>query len=489
LRRKLQKRRQIARVNPYARWFNDPVGFTEDHLLGFLWSKQRDVCRSVAANRRTAVKSCHDVGKTRTAATLAAWWLSTRPASDAFLITTAPTWPQVRNLLWREIRRIHAQGRLPGELNLTEWWINEQLVGFGRKPDDQNAVGIQGVHARYVLVILDEASGVAKSIWDAVDTLIANDDSRILAIGNPDDPATEFFEVCRPGSGWEVIRISAYDSPNFTNEPIPVWLSPLLIGKTWVEERQTKWGKGSALWLSKVEGEFPESSADSLVSLSQLRDAVERAIPDGDEPMNVLGVDVARYGNDSTVIYHRLGNHAKRVGIHRNRDLMQTCGLVVQCIRDTGAQKVMIDDIGLGGGVTDRLRELQDEGEFDAILVPVNVGSRPTEKATGDVRDRRVMPVVDDDELPKTKFLNLRAELNWSLRDRFAGGTISIDKNDDLLAQASNIRYVLTSSGKIQIEPKAKMKERGLPSPDDWDALVLAFAELETFDDSYSWVG
>jgi hypothetical protein len=122
------------------------------------------------------------------------------------LVTTAPTWPQVRNLLWREIRRIHVQGRLPGELNLTEWWINDQLVGFGRKPDDQNAVGIQGIHAKYVLVILDEACGVAKPIWDAVDTLIANDDSRILAIGNPDDPATEFFEVCKPGSGWETER-------------------------------------------------------------------------------------------------------------------------------------------------------------------------------------------------------------------------------------------------------------------------------------------
>jgi hypothetical protein len=71
-------RKRQADANPYARWFSDPIGFTEDHLLGFLWSKQKDVCRSVARDRRTAVKSCHDVGKTRTAATLAAWWLSTR---------------------------------------------------------------------------------------------------------------------------------------------------------------------------------------------------------------------------------------------------------------------------------------------------------------------------------------------------------------------------------------------------------------------------
>jgi hypothetical protein len=490
LRQKLRERRQVARVNPFAQWFDDPIGFVEEHLLGFLWSKQREIAQALVTHRRVAVKSCHTVGKTALAGRLAAWWIATRPPGQAFLITTAPTWPQVRNLLWREIRHVHASGRLPGELNLTEWWLGDQLVGFGRKPDDQNPTAMQGVHARYVLAILDEACGVAKTICDAVDTMISNEDSKILAIGNPDDPATEFAEMCKPGSGYEVIRVSAFSSPNFTGEKVPAWLSPLLVGPTWVEERKKRWGETSPIYISKIEGEFPDQSDDGLVSLAQLRAAVERDLPDVAQP-NVLGVDVARFGNDATIVYHRRGNVARRVGTLRNRDLMQTCGLVVKCARDTGADRVQIDDIGLGGGVTDRLRELRDErgSGFTARVVPINVGAAPTEDATADVRDRRVTE-VDEAEAPKTKFLNSRAELNWSLRDRFAAGTIALRGDlDDLMAQAAAIRYQLTSSGKILIEPKAKMKERGLPSPDEWDALVLAFAEVQSFDDSYSWVG
>jgi hypothetical protein len=481
-------RRKTATANRFAKWFNDPVGFVEQELLGFLWSKQKAIAASVAANRRTAVRSCHDVGKTALAGRIAAWWVSTRPPGEVFLVTTAPTWVQVRNLLWREIRAVHSQAKLPGELNLTEWWFGDQLVGFGRKPDDTNPTGIQGIHARYVLVILDEACGVATSIWNAVDTLIANDDSRILVIGNPDDPITEFFNVCQPGSGWNTIGISAYESPGFTGEPVPKWLTPLLIGKTWVEERKKKWGELSPIFKSKVLGEFPDSAEDSLITLKELQSAIGRELPlDLDEP-NELGVDVARYGTDATIVYHRLGNRAKRVGVLRQRDLMQTCGLVVRCIEATGAKKVKVDDIGLGGGVTDRLRELRSEGIIDALIVPINVGAKPTESATEDVREKRVVPTVDEDEAPKTKFWNLRAELNWSLAARFKDESISIDDNEDLHAQAGAMRYEVRSNGKILIESKDDMKKRGLPSPDDWDALVLAFAEVIAFDDSYGWV-
>jgi hypothetical protein len=105
---RLSQLKQAKARNPYQRWFNDPVGFVEQHLLGFLWSKQKEIARKLAAHRRVAVKSCHDVGKTALAGRMAAWWIATRPTGQAFVVTTAPTWPQVRNLLWREIRAVHA---------------------------------------------------------------------------------------------------------------------------------------------------------------------------------------------------------------------------------------------------------------------------------------------------------------------------------------------------------------------------------------------
>ena len=465
----LKSQRKNRAASDLARYLKDPVGFVEERLLGFLWSKQKDIARSVVSHRRTAVKSCHDVGKTALAARIGAWWLSVHKPGDAFLVTSAPTFAQVKALLWREINRVHGQGRLPGRVNQTEWLFGNEIVGFGRSPPDTDPTAFQGIHARYVLVVLDEACGIAKTLWDAADTLIANDDSRILVIGNPDDPATEFHEVCKPGSGWNVIRIAASMSPNFTGEAVPDWLSPLLVGKTWVEEKRRRWGEKSPLYISKVDGEFPEQSEDGLLSFKDLRAAVERSLPaEGD---NELGVDVARFGGDATIIYHRMGPVARKVGELRQRDLMQTVALVLRCVAKTGATRVKIDDAGMGGGVTDRLKELRMEGAFDAQLVPVNVG----EKAT----------TTED----ATKFMNLRAQLNWGLRELFHAGLIDIADDDDLLAQASSIRYKFTSANRILIESKEDMKKRGLPSPDHWDALVLCFANYSSFDTSYRWVG
>ncbi len=109
------------------------------------------------------------------------------------------------------------------------------------------------------------------AIWTGADALLTNDDARILAIGNPDDPTSEFAKVCKgspdDGSsgmsdlGWWVITISAFETPNFTDEPVPDELRPYLTGRTWVEERRTKWGETSPLWISKPVSLYPPSSA------------------------------------------------------------------------------------------------------------------------------------------------------------------------------------------------------------------------------------
>jgi phage terminase large subunit len=250
-----------------------------------------------------------------------------------------------------------------------------------------------------------------------------------------------------------------------------------LIGKTWVEEKRRKWGENSPLYIAKVLGDFPEQASDALVSLKDFREAVGREVLTGGE--KALGVDVARFGDDSTVIYLREGQRARKVGSLQGKDLMQTVGLIVRCLDATKADKVRVDDIGLGGGVVDRLRELRDERRITADVIPVNVGERPT-----------VDGATADGEGPDAKFLNLRAQINWGVRERFIAGEISIDDNQDLLAQASSIKYKYTSSAKIQIEGRADMKKRGLPSPDDWDALVLAFADIDSgYDWTFAWVG
>ncbi|MDO8534555.1 MAG: hypothetical protein Q7S17_07430, partial [Xanthobacteraceae bacterium] len=333
----------------------------------------------------------------------------------------------------------------------------------------------QGYHAPKLLFVGDEAGGLSKALLDAADSLIANDNCRALLIGNPDDPTTEFEKICRPGSGWNVIRINAFDSPNFTGEKIPDTLRPLLISKVWVEEKRKSWGEESPLWQAKVLGLFPEQSTDSLVPISALRAAHERFETAVDGDPNELGIDVARFGDDWSVFYRRKGFKAWVEHRHRKRDLMELVGHIIRLCRADKPRRIKLDDIGMGGGVTDRLLELQastkpDDKDAAAALrgvdiVPVNVGESAGSAMFADER-----------------FANKRAEINWVVRDLLVGADakIAIGENDDLDAQATQIKYKVTSSGEIQIESKADMKKRtkGV-SPDDWDALCIVFSDPE----------
>jgi hypothetical protein len=429
----------------------DPVGWVADRLGDTLWSKQREIMESVCNHRRTAVQSCHSSGKSWVAARVVAWWIETHPPGEAFVVTSAPTGRQVRAILWREIGRTHARGRLTGRTNQTEWWLdmpagNEEMVAFGQKPADMDPSAFQGIHARFVLVIFDEACGIPTSLWEAADTLIANDDSRFLAVGNPDDPVTEFAEVCRPGSGWNSITISAFDTPNFTGEAVPDQLRHVLIGPTWVDEKRRKWGEDNPMFIAKVLGQFPEVTTDGLIPMAWVRAAQERSLPAG-QPVE-LGVDVGG-GGDRSVIVVRRGPVARVLRRDQNPDTMQTCGHVVVAIESTGAEVAKVDEIGIGRGVVDRGKE---QGK---PIVGINVGRKARNSEA---------------------YANLRAEGYWGLRERFQDGDTDLDPDDDdLAAQLVDLRYKRTSAGKIQIESKEELMRRGKPSPDEADALMLAY--------------
>ena len=241
----------------FSKYRDDPVGFITAILREWPWSKQREIAESVRDNRHTAVQSAHDTGKSFIASRIAAWWLSVFPPGEAFVVTSAPTFAQVRAILWREINRAHSKGNLPGRVNQTEWHIGNEIVAYGRKPADYDESAFQGIHARHVLVILDEAGGIPKQLWDAAETLTTNEGCRVLAIGNPDSPLTEFKRVCDAGTGWNVIHVDGYESPNFTDEEVPDDIRPLLISPMWVEERKQAWGEDSPIFISKVRGRFP----------------------------------------------------------------------------------------------------------------------------------------------------------------------------------------------------------------------------------------
>lgn len=456
---KLQYEYARERNEALPSYTDDPVAFIEDALGEELWSKQREVAEAVRDHRRVAVHSAHDIGKSWLAARIIAWWVGCRP--DPFAVTTAPTNRQVRAILWREIGRAHTKGKLPGRLNQTEWWIDaggrEEIVAYGRKPTDYNQEAFLGIHAASVLTVLDEASGVPETLFIAADTLTSGGDSRMLAIGNPDDPQSHFASICRPGSGWHVIHIDGLESPNFTKERVSDSLRRVLLSCAWVEEKAGEWGDRSPLYISKVRGLFPDDASDGVVPLSWVRrcqDENGQYAPDDLLPVE-LGVDVGA-GGDLTVVRERCGIKAGRTWRKRTPEPAEAAGLVMQAIEETGAIRVKVDSIGVGWGIAGRLRELGEEGAHKAEIVSVNVSEAPRNPQ---------------------RFPNLRSEMWWDIGRELSqdGGWDLTDVDDDAIAQLIAPRYSLDSAGRTRVEKKEDTIKRIGHSPDDADALLLAY--------------
>jgi len=453
-----------------SKYYRDPVGWVSERAREFLWSKQREILESVRDNRLTAVRSCHGSGKSFTASRLTGWWLDSHPPGTAFVVTTAPTDKQVKAILWREITRLWKKLRPPlgRVLQNAEWKIGNELVAYGRKPADYDETAFQGIHARYVLVILDEAGGIPKNIWTGADTLVTNEDSRILATGNPDDPNSTFAVVCEgapedgttgmSAQGWNVIEVSAFDTPNFTGEPIPGELRHVLVGQTWVEERARKWGVDSPLYTSKVLGRFPQDAKGGVIPWSFLRQCQG---PDAHARVGLLvpvelGVDVGGSDNgDRTSIRERPGVHGGRQWTIQSGDPEKVLDLIMGAIVESGASSVKVDAIGIGWGLVGNLRERGRLGQHRALVHAVVV-SKAAEQAK--------------------RFVNLRAELWWEIGREFSQqGVWDLSEiDDDTAAQLTSVKY-FEVNGRVQIESKEDIRKRELESPDDADALLLAF--------------
>ena len=236
----------------------------EERLGEFLWSKQREIVRSVVENKRTMVASCHSAGKSHLASRVISWWLDTKDVSptETRVITTAPSWNQVANVMWAYVKEVQDKLHMPGNITAKATWTfpgYKAPTAYGRKPSDYDESSFQGIHATNVLVVVDEAGGVPESIFTSVEAITTNANARILAIANPDDPGSYMAKVWREESKkapedrrWNLITISAFDTPNFTGEDVPERARTNLLQKEWVEDARVRWGETDPRWQAKV---------------------------------------------------------------------------------------------------------------------------------------------------------------------------------------------------------------------------------------------
>lgn len=463
---------------PQLRWRRDPVSWATERAGVELWSKQREILEAVRDHPRVAIRSCHSAGKSYTMGLLTCWWLDTHPMTQARVISTAPTSKQVDAVLWNEINQHHQRLNLQGHTNKREWYFGKFLAGLGRKPPDHVEAAFQGLHAKYLLVLFDEAYGIPKHLWDEGSSLASNEFARQVAVGNPDGPG-EFEEMCRPESGWHVIHISYEHTPNFTGESVSDHLRSMLISPGWVEDRRRKWGESSALFQSKCCGNFPtQGSPWQVVPQAWASRARFTELPPTVNDAYEAGVDIGA-GNDRTVVAIRRGGRVEHIQEFVHPDPVQTVGNIVALLREWRVKTVKVDSIGVGWGVYGSLKgESSHHGaahpSHDAQVIPINVSMSPT---SGN----------------EDRFLNRRAQMWWDVGREFSRlkrwdfTELPTDQCDELIRELTMPDYaIMNSKGKVKIEPKEDIIKRLGASPDLAEAVLLAFVPTSWTAETYT---
>ena len=460
----------------------DPYLFSRAILGHSPWSKTRDIMRELTKpHAQVAVKACHSSGKTFTAAEVALWFLARY--RDGRVVTTAPTFPQVKDMLWREIRANIQHSRIAfPEPNITELNIDNQRYALGRATNQ--GVRFQGYHGRW-LIIIDEAPGVDDEIWKAIDGIRAGGDIRLLALGNPVIASGNFYEIfSKQKQDWKRFTISAFDTPNLAGLTIDDLLTmdeaeldrnerPYLTTRRWVRDKYLDWGPDSADYQSRVLGQFPKHSKAALISLDWIDAASERPVLPSTEGY-IAGIDVAGPGKAETVVYVRQGPNVVAMEAWRKDDPL---GDLVQWLADYEHDLICyVDEIGIGYNFAIRLREAL-EGRWQAKMAELKAIQDKTGKPVDYPEEPKVVGVnVGESPEDSERFLNLKAEAYWGIRDRFKDGDVRGLLDDETKAQLGSIRSIPNARGQNTIERKEDAAKRGVPSPDRAEAFMLCFS-------------
>jgi hypothetical protein len=454
-------------------YHGDPVAFVRDCLI---WrpgegpaAYQVEVLAQLPTRRRVAVRGPHGLGKTTLAAWAVLWFALTRdadPEGDWKIPTTASGWRQLVVYLWPEIRKWArrlrwdrlARGPFDPRTELLTLTLKlERGEGFALA-SDQPAT-LEGAHARSLLYIFDEAKAIPPATWDAAEGAFAGAGSDTLAeafalaISTPGEPSGRFYAIHHRQPGYE-----DWWTRHVTRDEA---IAAGRMSATWADQRRRQWGATSAVYQNRVEGEFAAQDEASVIPLAWVERANERwrdqqaAGWSTGVPLTSVGVDVGLTA-DRTVQALRVDQVLLELRRLPHQDTMATAGAVVGLLEARGGRAV-IDVIGIGAGVVHRVREL------GLPVVPFHAAEGTA------VRDRS----------GELGFVNLRSAAWWALRERLdpAGAeAVALPPDDLLTGDLTAPRWRLTSTGRLQVESKDDITRRLGRSPDDGDAVVMAFA-------------
>lgn len=421
-------------------YFDDPVSYVRDVIRAEPDVWQEDVLNEIAGNQRVAVASGHGIGKTTEIAWIIHWFISTRP--DPQIVVTANTKTQLDSKTWRELAKWNKQA-------LNGKWFDHSATKFSLKdsPDtwfasaipwtEHNSEAFAGTHEAHVLVLFDEASNIPTAIWDVVEGVMTTPGAKWVAFGNPTRNTGSFKECFgRFRHRWVTRQIDSRTAKMVDAKQVAAWIAD--------------YGEDSDFVRVRVRGEFPRAGSNQFISSEYVDACVVYEAQAFDSLPKVLAVDVARFGDDSSVLCKRQGRKVWPLVKFKGLDTMQLSAKVVEAINSWLPDSVVIDGVGVGAGVVDRLSNLG----YGDLVTEMNGGSTPDDPVT---------------------YYNKRAECWGLMRDALKAG-LDIPDDRELRDDLIGPEYGFTSKQQIQLEKKEDMKKRGLASPDCGDALAMTYA-------------
>lgn len=473
----LRERLSQLRGQGVVAYYDDPVGFVRD-CVNFkprtdgqppgLAPYQAEIIGSLPQLKRIAVRGPRGLGKSQLASMVILWFAITRDAAgkDWKIITTAGSWQQLRDYLWREVAKwAHSLnwekiGRPPfnqrGELMKTGLSLYHGLA-LASSPD--TPAKIEGVHADCVLAVLDEAKIIGPDTFNSIEGAFSGSgegsglEAFVLAISTPGEPSGRFYDIHRRAKGledWHPRHVTLAEA-----------LAAGRMVQSWADQRKELWGEHSALYQNHVLGEFCADDEDAVIPLRWVEEAFTRwrewdkdGRPDP-EGIATVGVDVARSGHDKSAAAIRHGDVITAIRTWAKADTMETTGRVKGILSADPALTAIVDVIGIGAGVYDRLREQGEKAE------PFTAGRKTLRKdATG-----------------QFGFRDVRSAAWWNLRemlDPSRGATLALPPDDELAGDLTVLHYKHGSDGRLQVETKDEVRKRIGRSTDRGDAVIQA---------------
>ena len=440
----------MSEANPFEeftlQYMDDPVLFVKEVLGADPLPYQAEFLGAIASGeRKISIRSGHGTGKSTSASWAMLWYLLMRFPNK--VVVTAPTSGQLFDALFAELKRWIGELPKPVQELLT---VKSDRVELAAAPSEmfisartsraETPEALAGVHSDNVLLVVDEASGVPEKVFEAAAGSMSGHNATTILLSNPTRSTGTFYESqTRMSGSWWTRRWSCVDSP--------------LVSDEFVDEMRERYGEESNAFRIRVLGEFPLADDDTIIPFHLVDAAMNRDIDLDDERRPVWAVDPARFGSDRTAFCKRVGSVITEIKSWRGLDLMQTVGRVMaeyEALNPSARpSEILVDSIGVGSGVVDRLREL------GAPVRGVNVAESPSMGET---------------------YNNLRTELWFKTKAWLEDRGCKLPQDDELLADLTGIRYSFTSSGKMAAESKDQMRKRGLRSPDLADAVCLTMA-------------